>query len=378
VVGSYGKTTTARAVAAALGRDPEALRGNYYSFVAAALLGIRPRDRHAVLEIGIERPGEMARYGRLVRPDVAVVTSIGSEHNPSLSNLQVTRAEKGAMVRALPPSGIAVLNGDDPNVVWMGSQTRAAVRTFGLDQGNDVRATDVAIEGPQGTRFKLHANGEARTVRVRLLGRHMVYSVLAAVTVALAEGVTLDSVLAALEALPPTPGRLQAVELPNGAFLIRDDFKSSLETIDAALDVLAEIPAERRIAVLGDVEWPPGRQGPTYARLGARLASVATRVVFVASERRRYTAGARREGMASEAFVDAKRSVIRAIEVIQADLRPGDVVLIKGRSTQRLERIALALAGHRVGCELKRCNALARCEQCPMLERGWGELRVVI
>jgi UDP-N-acetylmuramoyl-tripeptide--D-alanyl-D-alanine ligase len=124
VVGSFGKTTTSRAVAAALGRDPDRLKDNYASFVAAALLSIRPRDRHTVIEVGIDRVGQMSRYARLVRPDVVVVTAIGSEHNRSFPDFGVTRNEKAAMVREFGPSGLAVLNGDDVNVQWMKAQTR--------------------------------------------------------------------------------------------------------------------------------------------------------------------------------------------------------------------------------------------------------------
>jgi UDP-N-acetylmuramoyl-tripeptide--D-alanyl-D-alanine ligase len=378
VVGSFGKTTTSRAVATALGRDPDRLKDNYASFLAAALLSIRPRDRHAVIEVGIDRVGQMSRYARIVRPDVAVVTCIGSEHNRSLRDFEVTRTEKAAMVRALGPSGLAVLNGDDANVRWMKTQTRAVVRTFGFDQHNDVRATDVAIEWPHGTGFTLHADGMRQRTRVRLLGRHMVYSVLAAVTVALAEGFGLDQSLARIASLAPTPGRLEPVQLSNGAFLLRDDFKSPLETIESALDVLAEIPADRRMVVLGDVEEPPGSQGPIYGQLGERLASLSSRSVLVTSDFRRYASGARRAGLATDGLIDAKADLVKAADAIGADLRGGDVVLIKGRSTQRLERIALALAGHRVRCELKSCDAsVTRCENCPMLARGWGGLRAV-
>lgn len=315
---------------------------------------------------------------RLVRPQIVVVTSIGSEHNRSLASLDVTRAEKAAMVRALGPADLAVLNGDDPNVRWMSTQTQAVVKTFGFDPSNDVWAGDVAIDWPHGTRFTLHANGHARQARVRLLGKHMVYPALAAVTVALGERFSIDDALSEIEALAPTPGRLQPVPLSNGAFLLRDDFKSALETIDAALDVLAEIPAERRIVVLGDVEEPPGRQGPIYARLGTRLASVANRVVFVDAEGRRYSTGARRGGLPSTGLIDAK-GVHEAVEAIGSDLRRGDVVLIKGRSTQRLDRIALALAGRPIRCELRSCDASAtRCDCCPMLERGWNGLKAFI
>jgi UDP-N-acetylmuramoyl-tripeptide--D-alanyl-D-alanine ligase len=377
VVGSTGKTTTARAVAAAVGLDPDAVKDNYASFVATALLNIRPRDRHAVLEIGIDGPGQMSRYAHLLRPQIAVVTSIGSDHNRSLHNFEVTRAEKAAMVRALGSGGLAVLNGDDENVRWMSQTTDAEIRTFGFDATNDVRATDVELEWPHGTRFTLHANGGARSVSVRLLGQPMVYPILAAATVALAEGFNLDSALPALEALPPTPGRLQVVPLQNGAFVVRDDFKSTLESFDAALDVLAEIPAERRIVVLGDIDEAPGTQGPIYGRLGERFATIADRAIIV-GRRDRYAAGARRQGFRSEDVVEV-RDVLEAAEIVRNDVRRGDVILVKGRSTQRLDRVALALTGRTVCCNVRSCDAmLARCERCPMLERGWDGVRVVI
>lgn len=381
VVGSFGKTTTTRAVMAALGKDrlPEAGL-NSLSHVAAAILLIRPRQRHAVVEVGIAGRGEMARYTRVVRPNVTVVTSIGSEHSRSLRTLEVTRAEKSEMVRILPPSGLAVLNGDDPNVRWMQGQTRAAVRTFGLDAGSDVRATKVAIDWPHGTRFTLHADGETRTMRTRLLGQPGVYAILAAVTVALAEGLTLEVVLPRLEALTATPGRLQVIRLPNGAFLLRDDFKSSTETIDVALDVLGEIPARRRIVVLADVSEPSGGQGPTYRRLGERIARVATRAIIVGRHWQRYAAGATHAGLPRETFVNAGPSVCTAVELVKADLLPGDVVLIKGRVSQRLARVALGLQGREVRCDIDVCTAGAwtPCHRCPMLERGWDGLRVVM
>jgi UDP-N-acetylmuramoyl-tripeptide--D-alanyl-D-alanine ligase len=334
-----------------------------------------------VLEVGIHGPGIMRRYARLVRPQIVIVTSVGSEHNPTLRSLEATRTEKAEMVRSLSRSGVALLNGDDENVRWMATQTSAAVRTFGFGPSSDVRATDVAIDWPHGTRFTLHASGETRRVRVRLLGRHMLYPVLAAVAVGLAEGVSLDDALSAVEALPPTPGRLEAVPLANGAFLLRDDHKAALETVDSALDVLAQIPAARRIVVLGDVEEPPESAYTLYERLGARVASVAQRAVFVHHywNGPRYAASAAQAGLRSDSIADIRHGVSEAARAVEADLRAGDVVLVKGGVTQRLERVALALAGRRVGCRLRTCEAKAtRCGGCPMLERGWDGARVVI
>jgi UDP-N-acetylmuramoyl-tripeptide--D-alanyl-D-alanine ligase len=208
VTGSSGKTTTTRAIVAALGGRPRSAPfRNAKGFIALAVLLIRPGRRHAVIEVGLTGPNQMTSYARVIRPDIAVVTSIGSEHNRSFGNLEATRDEKALLVRALPASGIAVLNGDDLHVRWMRQHTRARVTTFGFDDTNDVRASPPTLDWPNGMRFRLSTPNETRDVRVRLVGRPMVYPILAAVAVALEEGLPLDDILAALEKLEPTKGR---------------------------------------------------------------------------------------------------------------------------------------------------------------------------
>jgi len=373
VVGSFGKTTTARAVSAALGLPRDPYRGwNSGGFLAAGLLRIRPGARHAVLEVGISCKGTMARYARLLRPDIAVVTSIGSEHHESLGTLEGAREEKSAMVRALPPAGLAVLNGDDPNVLWMRGVTNARVTTYGFSEACDVRASSVSIDIREGTRFQLHAGGRTREVVVRLLGRPMVYPVLAAIAVSLGEGLSLDEVLPRLERLAPTPERLQVLRTGEGAFLIVDTAKSMLETIHASLDTLAEISADRKIVVLGGIEEPKGSQGPLYKDLGARLAAVAAKVVFVGEREslRNLTSGTRSAGMTKESVIYAGKSPRRAAELVREDLRVGDVVLIKGRSTQHLERVALHFAGRPIPCDVEACGLKPGCDECPLIARA--------
>lgn len=378
VVGSFGKSTTMRAVSTALGRDihKHALF-NAKSAVARAIFRVRPGDRHAVIEIGIGAPGHMRTYARLIRPNVTVVTSIGSEHNRSLKTLEVTRSEKAEMVRILPPSGLAVLNGDDPNVLWMRHHTTARVVTFGFAEANDIRASDVALDWPAGTVFTLHAADETRVLRTRLVGKHMVYPMLAAVAVALNEGLSLGQIIPALEGLAPTPGRMEMIPLPNGAILLRDEVKAALETVEVALDSLAEIPAQRRIVVLGEVSEPPGSQGPIYRRLGERVAHVASRAIFVGrrSTWKSLATGAKRSGLAAERLSNAGGSVRQAVESLRKNLGPGDVVLVKGRDTQRFDRISLALMGRTVRCDISFCTAKVQCESCPMLEQGWNGFR---
>jgi UDP-N-acetylmuramyl pentapeptide synthase len=303
--------------------------------------------------------------------------SVGSEHNPFLASLEVTRHEKAEMVRILAPNGHAVLNGDDPNVLWMATQTRARVTTFGFDATNDVRATDVAIDGPDGTAFVLHAGEVTRSVRTRLVGRTMVYPALGALTVALSEGIDVDAAIARVEAVEPTPRRLEPATLANGAVVLYDHYKAALETVDVALDAMAAIPARRKIVVLGDLTEPPGTVDEvfaTYERLGARVAAIADQAVFVHAEtdgpRPRYSAAAIGAGMTADA-VTSTASALEAFAALPDDLGPGDVVLVKGANQQRFDRIRLALEGRPVRCNVQACSAWLECPRCPVLERGW-------
>ena len=141
----------------------------------------------------------MAAYDTMLRPDVVVVTSIGSEHHRSLGTLDVTQAEKSRMVEALAASGTAILNADDPRVAAMAARCAGRVIRFGIDA--EARATDVAIDWPYGTRVTLRIGQTERLVRLRLLGRVMVYPFLAAMSVAQAEGLPLGQAITALEAI---------------------------------------------------------------------------------------------------------------------------------------------------------------------------------
>jgi UDP-N-acetylmuramoyl-tripeptide--D-alanyl-D-alanine ligase len=198
----------------------------------------------------------------------------------------------------------------------------------------------------------------------------MVHAVLAAAAVAFGEGIPLASVLPALAGLPPSPGRMQAVKLTNGVVLLRDDYKSSMETVETALAELAEIDARRKIAVLGELSEPPGSQGPVYRKIGERLAAIADLAVLVVGKRafEGYRAGLYEGGFARSSIIDAKRSALIAADEVRRIAGPGDVVLIKGKDVQRMERVAFALMGKPIRCDLVYCDRQAsRCAHCEKL-----------
>jgi UDP-N-acetylmuramoyl-tripeptide--D-alanyl-D-alanine ligase len=371
VVGSFGKTTTTRVITTALlGPSTFQPRGNYGTGLAHRLLETHPGEPYVVMEVGINGPGIMHGFAWLIAPDIAVVTGVGSEHNTSLKTLDATRREKAEMLSALQPHGLAVLNGDDPNVLWMRRRTHARAITYGFGPGNDVRAENVRLDWPRGTRFTLRVNGLSWEAYTRLIGPPMVMAVLAAVAVGHAEGRDIAPLLRNIETLEPERGRLEPVLLPNGVTLLRDDYKSALETVSAALDVLEAVPAPRRIVVLGDVAEPPGSQGDVHRAVGARVAEVADLAVFVGGGGSPYSSGARKAGMPGKAVIKAGRDYRVAVEFLQENLQSGDVVLIKGRQDQRLARVALALQGVRVGCVTRSCKMSGiQCGECPALER---------
>jgi len=357
----------------ALGGDVNRLfEFNAASALTVALFRIRPWHRYWAIEVATAGPGKILPRARMIRPDIAVVTCIGSEHNRSFKTLEATREEKSEMVRLLPETGLAVLNGDDPNVLWMRGRTEARVITFGFGDSNDVRAEDVSLDWPRGMGFTLRAGSCTRRMCTHLIGRHMVYPVLAAVAAALGEGLPLEPILPSLEALQPTPGRMQPVKLESGAYVLRDDYKSSLETIETALESLSEIPARQKIVVLGEISEPPGSQGPRYKAIGEKLAGTASRVVLLVKKRglEGYRSGLNQAGFPWDAVFDAKGSLVEAVEAVRKDLGPGDVVLIKGRDDQRLERVAFSLMGRNVRCERPSCTLkTTRCATCELLEQ---------
>ena len=384
VVGTYGKTTTTRAIRAALGLPPSRwveANANCLALVPLALLRGLWQSREVVVEVGIGAPAQMTRFAWALQPSVVVVTCIGHEHIQSFRNLDHLRDEKAAMVRSLAADGVAVLNGDDPNVMWMASQTRARVVTYGLAPGLDIRGTDLTLNWPHGSRLQLHAGGESVTLDTRLVGDGLIHGLLAAVAVAVVGGRPLATVVPSLESMPATQGRLQPMVLPGGVTVLRDDYKSTPETVIAALDALGQVPARRRITVLGDLDMPPPPERHWYKAIGERVAQVADLALFVGTKFERYRVGARAAGMRDDRMHHV-RTVHEAIAFLRGSLDADDVVLVKGRETQRLTRIILALAGRDVRCEVEQCRLhLTFCDDCPLLEHddrpqsAWPERR---
>jgi UDP-N-acetylmuramyl pentapeptide synthase len=370
VTGSFGKTTTTRAIRAALDLPPRDGRIWNFGIALAWALLRAPGGRRLVVEVGISAPGQMRGYARMLRPDVVVVTSIGREHVGALGDLDGVAREKGELVAGARPGATVVVDGDDPRVAALATRLAGANEVrCGLGGGNDLRAEAIRLDWPPATRFDLVADGARRPVRLRLVGEPMARATLYALAVARALGVGLDAAIGRLERLAPTPGRLEPRPQAGGAWILSDEFKAGTETVDRALEALAALPAKRRLVVIGQVEEAPKPMRAYYRELGRRIGGIAARVVVVGEAADAVRSGLRAAGVAPEAIASCRE--VFDVPAALGPLGDGDLVLVKGRIDQKLERAVRRIEGLPVGCRLVRCPLSAmRCTDCPALLRA--------
>ncbi len=369
ITGSVGKTTAKECLAAILATQGRTVKtrdsANGRSGVARTLLRIRPWHRFAVVEVGIERPGRMWRSALLVRPNVAVLLGVARTHTRSLRTLEITAREKAKLFDGLRSGGIAVLNASDPHVAPLAERVRRRTLTFGFGEGVDVRGRDARAAWPERLAFTVEAGGESRRVQTRLVGTHWAPAVLGAVAAAVACGTPLEAAARALETVEPFPGRMQPARLPNGAVFLRDEYNGSLDTFEAAVEVLRQARARRRILVISDCSDFP-KSGRQRARHYVRAAKECAEMLIFVGERGEYGAGrARREGM-PEGSVHAFYDIGAAARFLRKELRSGDLVLLRGRTEEHLTRLYYLQLGT-VQCRKPACRLRFVCDACPWL-----------
>jgi alanine racemase len=355
VTGSTGKTDACRAITAVLATqhrvfaNPPDLSDRFGLPVSLARL--TPEHEVAVLEIACHAFDDIAHLAELTRPRIAVVTAINHTHLAYLGSLEAIAQEKGRLVESLPPDGVAILNYDDPRVLKMRERTRAHVLTFGLCPDADVVASDLRVD-PDGLQFVVHFPGVSgmgtpgyppkSEVRTRLLGCHQAYTVMAAIAVGLAHHIPWDDILDAMEELEPGPGRLQIMAGAGGSVLLDGSASCSPTAGLQALATLADYPAQRRIAVLGDMAQLGGYAVEGHRHLG-QAAAACVDMLVVKGERAVWIAQAAEEtGLSREKTLVTytTRDVVRHLK---PQLQSGDVVLVKGDVETRMEQVVEGL-----------------------------------
>ncbi|MBI3970993.1 MAG: UDP-N-acetylmuramoyl-tripeptide--D-alanyl-D-alanine ligase [Chloroflexi bacterium] len=352
ITGSVGKTTAKDLLANVLEQRYRVLRteGNFNNEYGLPfmLLRLAPSIERAVLEIGISAVGEMATFAGIAAPHVAVVTRVAPAHLAQFGDVDTVEREKGRLVEALSPDGVAILNVDDDRVARMAQRAPGRCLFFGERARADVRAAGVAVQGLEGIEFTLRYGDRSARVRVPLAGRHFVSAALAAAAGGFEEGCTWDEVIAGL-AQPLDARRLRPVVLPDGVTILNDTYNASPVATKAALDLLASLPG-RRIAILGDMLEMGESAAPSHYDVGAYATGRADELVTAGEFAGDIAHGARDAGFDAQ-LVYVAASVDDAAAHVQPRLRRGDYVLIKGSRSMRMDRIVRALAGEHAPAE---------------------------
>ena len=308
--------------------------------VAKTILQVRPWHRYAVLECGIDAPGQARRQARMVKPNLVVVTRVARSHTRSLGDLDAIAREKSEFVRGLGASDHVVLNGDDPRVRDMSHVTKAKTVFFGTDAGLDVWADQLSSKWPERFSCRVHYGKANRTVGTQLVGTHWYSSVLSAIAAGVTFGVPFADAVAAVATVEPFISRLEPVKLDCGATILRDEKDGSIDTYEAAFRVLNEATARRKVAVIGDCTDMKGSSRQRFRYLGKQIAKFAELAIFVGEHGHHGVQAAIQSGMHEEgacSFIDVKS----AAEFLQSQLGAGDLVLLKGRKSRRPQPVRL-------------------------------------
>ena len=340
ITGSNGKTTVKTLLASILARHgrTHVNAGNFNNEVGLplTLLAMPADSEYAVLEMGAGKPGDIAYLARIAQPDVALVNNIAAAHLERMGSLQGVAETKGAIYRALPADGVAIINSDDAFAEYFGvlAGARRSLR-FGLLRRADVSANvdpEVNAEGC----FRLLTPLGTAEIALPLPGRHNVMNALAAGAIAVALGVPLAMIKAGLETAPHVAGRLLRRAHASGAVVIDDSYNANPGSFAAAIATLAAEPGER-VLVMGDM----AELGSDAERLHADIGALARRSGI---QRLRAVGPLSRAAVdafgAGAAHHDAQDALI---EALRAELRGGVVLLVKGSRSSAMERVVAAL-----------------------------------
>lgn len=350
ITGSVGKTSAKESIAAVIGRTRKTYRnpGSYNNELGLPLSLLEADDdvRAIVLEMGgAYALGEITFLAGIAKPRIGVVTNVHPVHLERMGTIEAIAQTKTELPAALPANGIAVLNGDDARVRAMADATQARVIFYGMEAHNHVRAESITTEGLKGSSFWLTTEDDRNFVRVPFVGAPGVQIALVALAVGHALGLHVSEMLTALQD-PGIQVRLVFAPGPGGSELIDDTYNASTPSVLSALSLLEDVPARRRIAVLGDMR-ELGQRSDSEHRVVGRRAAAAVDVLITFGESARIIAEeaanvrADNDPFRVHAFSESERDSL--VAMLRDELGKGDIVLVKGSRGLEMETIVRRL-----------------------------------
>ncbi len=342
VTGSNGKTTVKNMIAAILNVAGPTLatQGNLNNDIGVplTLLRLRQGDRHAVIEMGMNHPGEIDYLSKLAHPTIALINNAAAAHLAGLGSVEAVARAKGEIYAGLAADGIAIINADDPHAdLWRELAAPHRVITFGLDRPADISAEYELDAG--GSTIHLKTPHGGIHMRLSLLGRHNVMNALAASSASLAAGVSLADIQVGLEKLKSVSGRLEVKRGLKGARVLDDTYNANPGSLAAGVEVLKAASGER-VLVLGDMGELGVAARDIHRRVGLLAKSLGIEHLYAVGEL---------TPDAVEAFGNGAQhftSHEALIENLRACLHADMTVLVKGSRLMKMEYVVAGIVEH--------------------------------
>jgi len=301
-----------------------------------------------ILEMGVDRPKDMGKMVSWIKPYAAVITALGTVpvHVQYFSGPEELINEKRKLVECLEDNNWAILNIDDKAAANFRKNTKAQTITYGFSESADLAASNYKMDG-EGIVFKVNYKGNIVPVKLdKFFGRHNVYIILAAIGAGLACGINLVKSVEAVSVMKPPRGRMNLLEGLNNSLIFDDSYNSSPIAVEAAVEVLSEYPAKRRIAVLGDMKELGVFSQSEHKRIGEMLRAKDIWLLFTVGPEAKFIAeGARRSGFDAFKIFEFSDST-EAGEAVKKIIQEGDLILVKGSQSARMEKAVESIMAH--------------------------------
>lgn len=348
ITGSVGKTTCVKASMAVLSQKFKTLatKPNLEPIlnIPTTLLRVNPRLQKVILEMGIEDKGEMDFYLSLIKPKTVIVTKIAFAHSEFLGDLDEIIEEKGKLIEQLDESGVAVLNFDDPYCRKLAKKCKGSIVYYGTDPQNcTIWAGNIKVENFK-TTFELNLGVERVKINFQLLGFYQVYCALAAAALGVVNDVPLTKIKLGLELVQPSEHMMQVVVGPNGSIILDDTYNSSPSALDAAIDTLLQISARRRVLVLGEMKDLGKYSEMLHRQIAQKIFKEKIDLIFLGQGDAQIIASELKNLGFWEERIEADLQNSQIVGKLLKNLGKGDVVLIKGSPSVRLDEVVKRIA----------------------------------
>ncbi|MFH0798903.1 MAG: UDP-N-acetylmuramoyl-tripeptide--D-alanyl-D-alanine ligase [Pseudomonadota bacterium] len=345
ITGSNGKSTTKEMTSSVAGVLGPVLKteGNFNNLIGLPLTIFRWNDssRVAILEMGMNAPGEIRRLTQIARPDVGLITNITAAHLEKLGSVEAVAEAKGELFEAMGESGIAVVNGEDRWAKEMAAKHRGKKIVFGMQNGSDVQFLHMDMEGLDSMDLSIAVMGKEYRLALPVPGAHNVMNALAAVAAGLALGIDPAKAVERIEGFRPMAMRMERIQLANGVRVVNDSYNANPESMRAAFRTVGSAKrAGRFIAALGDMLELGEASSELHKQVGEAAASMGVERLYVMGDFASDTAsGAISGGLDDSDIVVCDGGTGQVARLLEEEVRAGDVLLVKGSRGMKMERV---------------------------------------